>query len=62
MPILQDTPGAQVAGRLGLSKDDLIILDRQGRFWKRQHTDNTHWNFYTEPGISTLDAWVRAVP
>ncbi len=61
MPILQDTPSAKVVGRLGLVKDDLVILDRQGSFWKRQHTD-TNWNFYTEPGISTLDTWVREVP
>ena len=61
MPILQDTPGAKVVGRLGLAKDDMIILDRQGQFWRRQHTD-TNWNFYTEPGISTLDSWVRTVP
>ena len=62
MPILQDTPAVKMVGRFGLAKDDVVILDRQGKFWKRQHTDTATFNFYTEPGISTLDTWVRTVP
>jgi hypothetical protein len=61
VPLLQDTKSAQIVALYGLTQDDLVIVDRTGKAWVKQHTGPS-FNFYTEPGISQLEAWLKSVP
>ena len=61
VPLLQDVTGADIVTRYGLAKDDLVIVDRTGKLWVKQATGPS-FNFYSEPGISQLEAWLKAVP
>jgi hypothetical protein len=61
VPLLQDISSADIVTRYGLAKDDLVIVDRAGKLWVRQPTGPS-FNFYSEPGISQLEAWLKSVP
>lgn len=61
MPLLQDTHAANVVGSFGLAKDDVVVLDRQGRLWQHAATQ-PGFTFFESPGRDSLEAWVRRAP
>ena len=61
MPLLQDTRAANVVAGLGLAKDDVVVLDRQGRLWRHQAT-MPGFTFFESPGRDSIEAWVRRAP
>ena len=61
VPLLQDNTTVQAVTTRGLVQDDLVILDRAGKLWVHQKT-GPNFNFYSEPGASTLRNWLKSAP
>ena len=61
VPLLQDTSSVKVVATWGLVQDDVVIVDRAGKLYAKQRTGPS-FNFYSEPGISTLESWLHTVP
>ncbi|MDM7916286.1 MAG: hypothetical protein ACE15D_15515 [Candidatus Eisenbacteria bacterium] len=61
IPILQDDEFEKVAERHDLIKDDLVLLDEEGREYKRLHTVQPGPSLLEVQTRAALDGWVREI-
>ena len=61
IPLLQDELETNVMRQYELVDNDLVILDSDGRLWKKVWAAELSYNLATVAGRDSLKRWVREV-